>query len=335
MALGPIVGGVLTEAVSWRAIFWINVPIGVTACVLAAMYVPESRAAHARRPDPVGQILVAATLACVTYGIIEGPRHGWTSPEIIGLFAVAAAALAALLLYEPRRAEPLLELRFFRSIPFSSATVTAVAAFAAFGGFLFLNTLYLQDTRGLSPIQAGACTLPMALATFLLAPLSGHIVGTRGVRLPLYTAGICMSAAALLLTGLSATTPLPQLLVSYLVFGVGFGMVNAPITNTAVSGMPRQQAGVAAAVASTSRQVGASLGVAVTGTIAGAGAGLIGPEFATATRPAWWLIAGCGALVVVLGAVATTRAAQESTRSIADLFDEELPQAGAIPTGAR
>jgi EmrB/QacA subfamily drug resistance transporter len=323
MGLGPIVGGLLTEEVSWRAIFWINVPIGLVACGLAAIFVPESRAARPRRPDPVGQLLVAATLTALTYGIIEGPRHGWASPEIIGLFAAAAVALTTLLVHESRHAEPLLELRFFRSIPFSSATVTAVAAFAAFGAFLFLNTLYLQDTRGLSPIQAGLCTLPMAVATFVLAPISGHLVATRGVRLPLCVAGVCMAVAAALLTDLSATTPLPQILLAYLLFGVGFGLVNSPITNTAVSGMPRQQAGVAAAVASTSRQVGTTLGVAVSGSIAGTGPS--GPGFATATHPVWWLIVGCGVLITALGGVATTRAAEDSARSVAHLFTEDLP----------
>jgi EmrB/QacA subfamily drug resistance transporter len=325
MALGPIVGGALTETIGWRAIFWINVPVGVAAFVLAAVFVPESRAPRARRPDPVGQVLVAGTLVALTYGIIEGPRHGWGSPEIIGLFAVAALALAALLRYEPRRTDPLLDLRFFRSVPFAGATLTAVAAFSAFGGFLFLNTLYLQDVRGYSALQAGVCTLPMAIASFVLAPVAGRIVATRGVRIPLYTAGVCMAASAVLLTRLSAGTPLPLLLVAYLLFGIGFGMVNSPITNTAVSGMPRSQAGVAAATASTSRQVGQSLGVAVFGSIAGAGA--IGAGFPAATHPAWWLVAGCGAVVVLLCAVATTRSAQRSSREVAELFADDVPLA--------
>jgi EmrB/QacA subfamily drug resistance transporter len=334
MALGPIIGGALVESIGWRAIFWINVPIGVAAFVLAAVFVPESRAARPRRPDPVGQLLVAGALVAVTYGIIEGPRHGWGSTEIVGLFVVAVLALAALLVWEPRRDEPLLELRFFRSVPFSSATVTAVAAFAAFSGFLFLNTIYLQDVRGYSALQAGLCTLPMALASFLLAPVAGRIVGTRGVRIPLVTAGVCILVSGVLLTGLSSSTPLLQLLLAYLVFGIGFGMVNSPITNTAVSGMPRAQAGVAAAVASTSRQVGGSLGVAITGSIAGAAAGVIGPGFATASHPAWWLIAGCGALILVLAAVATTRRARAGARAVAELFTDDLP-ATPVPVAAR
>ena len=335
MALGPVVGGALTETVGWRANFWINIPIGIAAFVLAAVFVPESRAAHPRRPDPVGQLLVAAALLALTYGIIEGPRRGWTAPAILGLFAAAALAVVGLLLWEPRREQPLLDLRFFRSVPFSSATVTAVCGLGAFAGFLFLNTLYLQDVRGYSAFMAGVCTLPMAVASFALAPLSGRIVGSRGARIPLYTAGACIAVSTLLLTRLSPTTPLALLLAAYLVFGIGFGMLNAPITNTAVSGMPRTQAGVAAAVASTSRQVGASLGVAISGSIAGAATGLIGPGFAAATRPAWWLMVGCGVLIMVLAGVATTRSARASAAAAAALFTDDLTTPEREPAPAR
>jgi len=335
MALGPVVGGALTETIGWRSIFWINVPVGLAAVVLAARFVPESKAARARRPDPLGQVLVATTLATVTYAIIEGPRHGWGSPLIVGLFAVSAFALAGLIAWELRRTEPLLELRFFRSVPFTGATVTAVTAFAAFGAFLFLNSLYLQDIRGFSPLQAGLCTLPMAVATFVMAPISGRIVGSRGVRLPLVTAGVCTMAAAAVLVTLTSSTPLPVLLGAYLVFGVGFGMVNSPITNTAVSGMPRAQAGVAAAVASTSRQVGSSLGVAISGSIAGAAAGVIGPGFAEATHPVWWLVLGCGAVIVVLALVATTARAQASTQRVASFFAEDAPAPAPVAVPAR
>lgn len=163
MALGPVLGGALVAGLGWRSIFWINVPIGVAAFVLAALFVPESRAGHPRRVDPGGQVLVLLLLASVTYGIIEGPVAGWGSPLIVGCFVLGAAALAALLAYESRRTEPLLDLGVFRSVPFSGATVIAVCAFGALGGFLFLNSLYLQDVRGLSALHAGIYTLPMAL----------------------------------------------------------------------------------------------------------------------------------------------------------------------------
>jgi MFS family permease len=175
----------------------------------------------------------------------------------------------------------------------------------------------------------------MALASFLLAPVAGRIVGSRGVRIPLYTAGICMAVSGILLSRLSADTPLLLLLGAYLVFGIGFGMVNSPITNTAVSGMPRAQAGVAAAVASTSRQIGGTLGVAITGSIAGAATGLIGPGFATATHPAWWLIVGCGVLIVGLCALATSRTGRASAQDVAELLKDEPPLATAVPAPAR
>jgi EmrB/QacA subfamily drug resistance transporter len=307
LALGPVVGGALVSSVGWRSIFWVNVPVGVAAMVLAGLFVPESRAPRARRLDPVGQTLIVVLLGALTYAIIEGPDAGWSSPEIIGFFALAAAALAGFLWYEPRRDQPLVDLRFFRSVPFSGATLTAISAFAALSGFLFLNTLYLQDVRGYSPLHAGLCTLPMAVMTVIFAPLSGRIVGSRGARIPLLTAGLAITLACGALTGLTNTTTLAWLFLAYVIFGLGFGVVNAPITNAAVSGMPVTQAGVAAGIASASRQVGQSLGVAIIGSAVTSGLhGSLRTSFATASHLGWWILAGCGALVLVLGLITTS-----------------------------
>ena len=185
MALGPIVGGVLVDAIGWQAIFWLNLPVALAALVLTAIYVPESRAAHARRFDPVGQLLVVLMLSTLTFGIIEGRGLGWGSVTVVGCMVVAALSLPALAGYEWRRREPLIDPRFFRSVPFAGAVVLAILGFAALGGFLFLNTLYLQDVRGLTPLQAGLMTLPMAGMTALASPISGRVVGARGPRLPL------------------------------------------------------------------------------------------------------------------------------------------------------
>src|SRR4051812_38147110 len=333
LALGPVVGGVLV-GLSWRAIFLVNIPVGLAAIALTARYVPESRASRPRRVDPVGQVLVVVTLASLTYAIIEGPAKGWTSPEIVGLFCLSAAALIGLLVYEARRREPLIELRFFRSAPFSGATAIAVCAFAALGGFLFLNTLYLQEVRGYSPLHAGLLTLPMAVMTFIFGPISGRVVGGSGARVPLLVGGAGILLSSLMLRGLTATTSMAGILAAYVLFGVGFGFVNPPITNTAVSGMPPSQAGVAAAVASTSRQVGQSLGVAISGTIAGAAAAVLGPGFAEATHAVWWLVLGCGVVIVVLALVATTARARATTQRVASFFAEESAAAApvAVPT---
>ncbi|WP_149564257.1 MFS transporter [Streptomyces cacaoi] len=347
MAAGPLLGGLLVEVSGWRAIFWVNVPIGLAALVLTTVLVPESRAPRGRRPDPVGQVLMIVMLGSLTYGIIESPHSGGpASPVTLGCGGLALCALVALLWYEARRHEPLIELRFFRSVPFAGATVTAVCAFAALGGFLFLTSLYLQDVRGMSALHAGACLVPMAVMTLVCAPLSGRLVGTRGPRLPLLAAGACLTAAGVLLAvTASVDLPLWVLFAGFVVFGTGFGLVNAPITNTAVSGMPRAQAGVAAAVASTSRQVGSSLGVAVIGAVtaaatgaatgAAAGGGLHGASFVAAERTAWSILAGCGAAVLLLGVVTSGRWAQRTAQRVArELDGEDGPVAAAAPTAA-
>ena len=324
MALGPVVGGALVASVGWRGIFWANIPVGVAAIVLTALLVPESRAAHPRRLDPVGQVLVIATLAALTSAIIEGPRAGWGSAVILASFAVSGIAFAALISYERRRVEPLLDVRFFSSAPLSGATLIAISGFAAMGGVLFLSTLYLQDVRGLSALNAGLYLLPLGAMTLIFAPLSGRIVGWRGPRVPLVVAGVMMTAGGLMLTGLRAATSLGWLIAAYVIFGIGFGMVNAPITNTAVAGMPRSQAGVAAGVASTSRQIGQALGVAVVGSaVISALHGSLWAGFAEASAIGWWIITGCGAAVLGIGLLTTGRwalgtAAQSAERIMAD-----------------
>ena len=326
LGLGPVVGGFLVHTVGWPAIFWVNIPVGLAAVALTARFVPESKADHPRRVDPIGQILVIVLLASLTYSIIEGPEKGWGSTTIIVLFLVAMAATGLLFWYERRRYEPLIDVRFFKSIPFSGATLIAVSSFAAFSGFLFLNTLYLQDVRGLSPLDAGLYTLPMAAMTIVMSPISGAILGRRGPRPPLVASGIALSLGSLMLTGLSLTTSFTWLLGAYLLFGIGFGLVNPPITQTAVSGMPAAQAGVAAAVASTSRQVGQSLGVAVVGVAATSGLhGSLGAGLARASHPGWWIVTACGVGVLVLGVVTTTARAQRSASRTAALLGGEAP----------
>ncbi|WP_151481341.1 MFS transporter [Streptomyces albicerus] len=331
MAAGPLVGGLLVDSVGWRSIFWINLPVGLAALLLTFRYVPESRAPKARRPDPVGQLLVIALLGSLTYAIIEAPSSGAGKTLVFG--GIALAALVALLRYEPRRDEPLIDLRFFRSVPFSGATVVAISAFAALGGFLFLSTLYLQNVRGLDALHAGLWMLPMAAMTFVCAPLSGRLVGSRGPRVSLLVAGTAMTASGVLFAAFEAETTNATLVIGYVLFGLGFGFVNAPITNTAVSGMPRAQAGVAAAVASTSRQIGQTLGVAVIGAVlaSGVGASSYRDSFVAAARPAWWIIAACGLAVLVLGALSSGRWARRTAERAAERLEAaEIKEAAGV-----
>ena len=235
LALGPVVGGALVDSVGWRGVFWVNIPVGIAAIILTALLRPGVTCREVRRPDPFGQILVMITLV---RGQLRrssrDPTYGWGSARILLCFAVAAAASAVFLAYEPRRAEPLVDLRFFRSLPFSGAALTAVTGLAAFAGFLFLIMLYLQDVRGYRPLAAGLFLLPMAVVMAASAPLAGRVIARHGTRIPLLIAGAGIAAGGVLLTFLTATSPVWYVLVCCVVFGIGQGWLNAPITNNAV-----------------------------------------------------------------------------------------------------
>jgi EmrB/QacA subfamily drug resistance transporter len=321
VALGPVLGGVLVEAVGWRGVFWVNIPVGLAAIALTARFVPESRAARARRADPVGQGLIVLMLGSLTYAIIEGPTDGWRSPDSLAL-VVAAVSLAVFVAYEARRTEPVLDPRFFRSAPFAGAVLTAISAFAALGGFLFLATLYLQDVRQMSPLAAGLHMVPMAAVMAVGAVVSSRILARRGGRLPTLIAGAGIAAGGLLLTGITTSWSTLHIIVAFSVFGLGSGMVNAPITQAAVSGMPFAQAGVASGIASTSRQIGTSLGVAISGSILAAN--LHGPlraRFVPASHAGWLLLAGCGVAIMVLALVTNSRWALQTAAITADRYE--------------
>jgi EmrB/QacA subfamily drug resistance transporter len=328
LAMGPLIGGALVQTVGWRAIFWINLPIAIAAIVLTAMFVPESKAPRARRPDPLGQLFVFGFLGTFTYAIIDSPLAGWRAPHIIALFASAIVLFVLFLVHEHRRqianTDPMVDLRFFRSVPFSTASVLGVSAFSCFAGFLFLNTLYLQQVRHLPAFMTGLCTLPLAATMMVLSPLSGRLVGSYGPRPSMLLSGVGFTTSTLILTQLSVNTPLLVVLSAYVLFGVGLGMVNPAISNSAVEGMPLSQAGVAAAIASTSRQVGASLGVAIAGTVVSL-SHAHHTDFALATHPIWWLMVAAGLLVFACGVVSSSAWAKSSTKHVADLIGEPLP----------
>jgi EmrB/QacA subfamily drug resistance transporter len=327
-ACGPVVGGILVSEVGWRSVFWVNVPIGICMIVAARRYVPESRAPRPRAIDVPGQALMIVFLGSLTYAVIEGPAFGWDSARILALLAVAAAALATFILAERRRPEPLLEMRFFRSPPFTGSSVIAVLAFTVLAGFLFLGTLYLQEVHGYSPLRAGLSLLPATVVMAVAAPVAGQLVARRGPRIPLVLSGLFIAAGAFVLVGLTAGTSYTVLAVAFALLGAGLGLVNPPITNTGVSGMPPSQAGVASAVISSSRQFGNVLGVAVMGAMLAAAIGsagtAVGPgsaaharAFAAATHGPWWLAVACGLLIAVAGWLTTSRRALELARVVA------------------
>ena len=325
LALGPIVGGALVDSpLGWRGIFLINLPIGLAAIAVAAKVTPESKAARPRRADPPGQALIALTLAGLVFGVIEGPKLGWSTPAIIVPLAAAAVALAAFLVVEFRRCEPLLDPRFFRSVPFSAANLIAVLSFGSLGAFLYLNSIYLQEARGYSPLDAGLLMLPLAVVSVLWGPRNGKILGRHGSRIPLLIAGTALTAAAVILTQVSLTTPIAWLLVAYALMGLGNSAVGAPITHTAVAGMPREQAGAAAGVSSATRQIGQTVGVAIAGVTLAAGSSSHA-ALAAATHLGWTLNIGYGAAVFILGLLSTTAWAKKTARDATVTPRDDIP----------
>ncbi|MDT9682886.1 MFS transporter [Streptomyces sp. TRM76323] len=297
MAAGPVAGGALIAGFGWRSVFWINVPVVAVALVLSAVFVPESRARRAPRLDLPGQALLAVAVGASVGVLIEGPHIGWTSPAALAAYAFALAAAAGFVWVGSRRREPLMDPRLFRRPAFSAAVLGAVAVFVALNVTLLLNTFYLQHARGWTALATGVATLPMAVGATVCAPWSGHLVGRTGPRPPLLLAGAFLTVGGLCLVRLDQHTSVPLLLLAYLLIGIGFGFANAPLTNTAVNGLPPARAGVAGAITSTARQCGAALGVAAAGgLVAGSG-----PEaLAHASRPGWFLVAACGVLLFLV-----------------------------------
>ena len=302
IAVGPIVGGALVDGINWRAVFWVAVPIGLTAIVLTHRFVPESKAARPRAFDAHGQTLIICLFASVIAAIIEAPRHGWTNPWVIALFTVATGALVGLFTVEPHRAEPLINMQFFQSPPFSGANVVSVVMSASLSGFLFLNTLYLQDVRNFSPLHAGLLIIPLAAAQAVAAIMSGRLVASQGPRISLIAGGALLTGGALLLLATTTHTTSSYLLSVYTVFGLGVGMISPTVTTIAMFGMPTDQTGVASALVASARQFGSAIGVAVVGSIiADTGAG-----FMASSRAAWVVLACCGLAALLLGVVCTS-----------------------------
>jgi DHA2 family methylenomycin A resistance protein-like MFS transporter len=297
LAAGPVVGGLLTDALGWRWVFYVNLPVGVAAYVVAGRVVAESRDPDASRLDLPGLVLGSLGLAGVTLGLIESGQRGWRSPEIVGLLAAGVALLAAFVVTEARRRRPMVSPRFFRDACFSAANAVVLLAGFALLGFVFFNTLYFQAIQGWSPLEAGLRTLPNTLAVVVTAPLAGRLASRYGYRVPV-TAGMVLAAAALwALSGIGADTPYGQLWWRLTLFGAGLGLSISPTTAAGVASMPGTQAGVASAVISTSRQVGGALGVAVLGAVAAARYGRATPQ----ADPAAFL-AGVHAAYLLAGA---------------------------------
>jgi EmrB/QacA subfamily drug resistance transporter len=268
LAIGPLVGGLLTEHVGWSSIFVINVPIGVVAIAASFLLIDESRdTSEGRRPDLPGLLASAVGLFALTYGLIEANQFGWTSGRIVGAFALGAAALALFVLVESRQRAPMLDLALLRSRTFAGANLVILTVALAMFGVLFFFSLYMQNILGFTPVRAGAAFLPMTVLIVVTAPIAGRISDRLGSRW-LLTGGMTLVAAQLLyLSRLGVHEGYTRLVPAMVLGGVGMACVMAPATAAALSGVPVDKAGVGSAVVNTSRQVGGSIGIALMGAI--------------------------------------------------------------------
>ena len=320
LALGPVVGGVLSQFISWRAVFWINPLICLAALVLTAVYVSESKSATVRDVDVIGQLLLVIGLFGLVFVLVEGPWLGWSNPGIITAGVIATLALLSFPRHQSRRNDPLIDPRFFRSEPFASATAIALLEAAVWGAFLLVMSLYLQSERGYSATRTGLMFLPIAIGLLVVSPLSGRTVGRFGARPPLLVTGLAIITGSVLLMLLTATTPVWLLLVIFAVAGIAFGTVSAPIISTALAGMPLDRAGAAAAVISTNRQIGVSIGIALCAEVAQTAA-LGDRNFIAAARPLWWLGIAVGLVVAGLAISSTSARAERSAGRLAGLIE--------------
>jgi EmrB/QacA subfamily drug resistance transporter len=308
MVTGPVAGGVLVSLAGWRSVFWASIPAGLAALALTGLLVPDSRAPAARRADPAGQALVCVMLAALAAAIIQAPDWGLRSWRTAVLLAAAGGALAGLIYVEPRRSDPLIQLGLFRSARFAASITSGVCGIAALAGFGFLSSLYLQDVRGMSALDAGLTIGPMAAEMAVCAPLAGRMIARRGARIPAVFAGVAVAASSAALSRLTGLSSEAFLSVTYSLFGVGAGLLSPAVTFGVMSSVPDCQAGVASGMNSSSRQLGQCLGIAVTGTILdGSLHGSMQSGFLPAARGSWLIMAGCGLLVLMAGVAGNPR----------------------------
>jgi EmrB/QacA subfamily drug resistance transporter len=270
LALGPITGGVLAEDAHWSWIFFINVPVGVLAMVAARFVIRESKdTSHDQRLDPLGLLTSGGGLFALTYALIEANNKGWTSAEILGLFAAAVVLFAAFVFVERRQRSPMLDLTLFRNRTFSGANLTMLlVALSMFGVFFFVS-LFVQNILGYSPIQAGAAFLPMTCCIIFFAPVSGRLSDRIGSRWLMGGGLLLVSLSLVFFSLLTAESSFWNLLPALLVGGAGMAMAMTPTTSAAMGSVPVDKAGVASGVLNSMRQVGGALGIAVMGAILG------------------------------------------------------------------
>jgi EmrB/QacA subfamily drug resistance transporter len=267
LAAGPLAGGVLTDAFGWPAIFLVNVPIGVILLLAGLRILGESRNPNAPVIDVPGTVLSVLGVGALTYGLIEGGSRGWTSPVILGSFTAAVVIIAVFVAVEGRRSTPMLPLRLFRQRLFTvSNTAMVVVGFALMGSSFFFSQFFVY-VQGSSILRAGLQTLPATLAMVIVSPYAGRLAARYGFRI-VVTIGLALAGLGLLALGLvHADTGYGNVWWRLAIVGIGFALTMSPLTGAAIQAVSPQEGGLASGVSSTTRQIGAVLGVALLGAI--------------------------------------------------------------------
>jgi EmrB/QacA subfamily drug resistance transporter len=268
LAIGPLVGGLLTQDINWSWIFFINIPVGIAGVIAARIFIDETKdTSHVQRLDLPGLLSSGIGLFALTYGLIETNDHAWGSTRVLTLFAIAVVALAAFVLLELRQRIPMLDLTLFRNPTFAGANAVMFLVGLAMFGIFFYNSLFLQRVLGYGAIKTGATFLPMTLLIIFVAPAAGRISDRLGARWLMSAGMLLLTASLLLFATLTQSSSWWNILPGLLVGGVGMAIVMAPTTATAMSSVPVDKAGVGSAVINSMRQVGGSLGIAIMGAL--------------------------------------------------------------------
>jgi EmrB/QacA subfamily drug resistance transporter len=267
VAVGPVLGGVITSGIGWKWIFFVNVPIGAIAVFVTLTQVSDSRDPNATGVDWAGLVTFSGSLFMLVFALVQGNEKGWGSTEILALLIGAAVLLVAFVLFEYLQSRPMLDLSLFRRPAFAGASIVAFAISASFFAMFLYLTLYIQDVLGYSPLQAGLRFLPVTLLSFAVAPVAGKLSVRVPVRLLLGTGLLLAGAGLLAMTTISASSGWTTLIPGFLLGGAGIGMINPPLASTAIGVVPHERSGMASGINSTFRQVGIATGIAGLGAI--------------------------------------------------------------------